>query len=78
MSRTPLFSIGTRTLVHGAFMAGAGAAFGTVQQWIETGHIPTSYAELIPVAKVAGGAALAYVVKEFMSNQKGDLLKKDA
>jgi hypothetical protein len=77
MSRTPLFSIGTRTLIHGAFMAAGGAIAGTVQQWIESGCFPTTFHEYLPALKVAGGAALVYIGKEFMSNSSGQILKKE-
>ena len=77
MEKSPLFSIGTRTFVHGLFMAAGGAIIGTAQQWISTGYFPTSYVELIPVAKVTGAAVLAYVIKEYSSNSNGDLMKKE-
>lgn len=77
MRHTPFLSIGQRTILHGAFMAAGGAIAGTVQEWLQNGHIPTTTAELLPVAKLAGGAMLVYVMKEFMSNSNGQLLKKE-
>lgn len=75
--KSGLFSIGTVDLLKGLIMAGIAAILTSLYQLIQTGIFPTTLSELKPVLLAGVGAMLAYILKNFFTNNKNQFAKKD-
>lgn len=70
-------SLGTQDLIKGIVMAAIAAILTGLYTSIESGHLPSTMAELKPIAISAIGAAITYLMKNFFSNSDGKFLKPE-
>lgn len=82
--KSTFLSLSKNDLIRGAVIAGIIAGGNSLLQILDSyintnaGHpLPTGH-ELLFSLKIAGGAALSYLFKNFITNSSDQLLKKEA
>jgi len=76
MERSKLFRINLRDAIKDAVLAIIAALLTFASEWLATGA-PFTKEALFLALKVAGGALLAYILKNFFENNEGELLAKN-
>lgn len=76
MKKTSLFSINWKDLVKGFILAFLTALVTAIGQSITAQSLPT-WAQILVDLKLALGAGVAYLIKNFLTNSKGQFLAKE-
>lgn len=77
MDISKYLTVGMRDFIKGAVMAALTASLTMLYQILQAGGTPT-LDQLKASALVGVGAAIAYIIKNFFTNNKGQMLTKDA
>lgn len=72
-----IFQLVPNDFLKAAITAGLTAGIKIIYASAETGAMPTDAATWLSVGKVAGGAAIAYLVKNFLTNSNDQFLKSE-
>ena len=72
---SPLFTVNDKQWAKGLFLSVIGAFVGGIQGILSSGHLPSTLAELQPIAIGALSAGVAYIAHSFASNENGTLGK---
>ena len=73
MDRSGLFKLNWRDAIKGGVLAVIAALLTFASEWLANGA-PFTQEVLLLALKVAGGALLAYILKNFFENNEGELL----
>ena len=74
---SPLFTVNDKQWAKGLFLSVIGALVGGLQGILSSGHLPSTLAELQPIAIGALSAGVAYISHSFLSNSNGDIAKSE-
>lgn len=77
MKSSKFLSIGVKDGIKGLIMAVIAVILTTVYSSIEAGAFPTTWAEWAMILKVAASTAIVYILKNFLTNSKDQILKKE-